>query len=53
MVKEYFNDEWATLTPAELAKLRNELAVVIEAVDQEKEKSLKSVIIFLSLRLLE
>ena len=43
MVREFFSEDWATLTPEEIAKRRSDLAVIIEATDGEKEKSLKSV----------
>ena len=43
MVKEFFTDTWVELTPAELEKRRADLAVIIEALDPSKEKSLKAV----------
>jgi hypothetical protein len=46
MVREYFGDDWATLPADDLAKRRSKLAVIIEATDREKEKSLKSVIFY-------
>ena len=47
MVKDYFEDDWATLNPQDLDKRRNELSLIIEAVNGDKEKSLKAVSYFL------
>ena len=46
MVREFFDDKWVELKPEELEKRRMELAVIVEAIDSEKEKSIKSVSFF-------
>ena len=43
MVRELFPEDWEKKEEAELVKARADFAAIVEAVDKDKDKSLKAV----------
>ena len=43
MVRELFPEDWEKKEEAELQKARADFAAIVEAVDKDKDKSLKAV----------